>query len=63
MTLPDESQRAHQLALTIAGRDSVGLYERLDAHDVVGTLVPDYLCRGEIHHLYVLRHDDVGCHL
>ncbi len=60
VTLTYERQRPHQLTLAVAGGERVGFHERLYTHYVVGTLVADNLGGGKIHHLYVLRHDDVG---
>ena len=45
-----------------AYRSGIALLKRLDAHNVVGTLVADNLGSGYIHQLDVLRHDDVGGH-
>ena len=46
MPLTYERQRPHQLTLAVAGGERVGFHERLDTHDVVGTLVADNLGGG-----------------
>ena len=46
MSLTDECESSHQLTLPVVGGYGVCLDERLDTHDVVGTLVADNLCGG-----------------
>ncbi len=46
MPLADECESTHQLTLAVESGYRVSLDERLDTHDVVGTLVADNLCGG-----------------
>lgn len=63
MTLAYQSESAHQLAVAVGCRNRVGLDVGFDAHDVVGTLVADYLRCRKVNHLDVLGHHDMGGHL
>ena len=60
MALADQRERAHQFAVAVGCRYRVGFDIGFDAHDVVGTLVADYLCCREVNHLDVLGHHDMG---
>ena len=62
VALADESERSHKFVLTIVCLNGIVVDIGLDADDVVCTLVADEFGGRDVHHLDVLRHDDVGGH-
>ena len=55
-------ERSHKLVLTVVCLNGIVVDERLDADNAVSALVADELGGRYVHHLDVLRHDDVRGH-
>ena len=63
MPFPDKGQRTQQLVVIITQvRQGIILVIRLDAYNVVGTLVAGNLRGGNVHHLDIFGHDNVRGH-